>query len=77
MATTKSPRRVLQYGYLIGLLTFRLYSSKYSRKTFGQPQLFACLVLKEFMQLDYRKLSALLRDSPDLAKVIELIPRRT
>lgn len=72
MATTKSPRRVLQYGYLIGLLSFRLYSSKYSRKTFTQPQLFACLVLKEFLQLDYRKLSALLRDSPDLAKVIEL-----
>jgi hypothetical protein len=63
---------VLQYAYLIGLLTFPLYSSKYSRKTFTQPQLFACLVLKEFLQLDYRKLSALLRDSPDLAKVIEL-----
>jgi Transposase DDE domain len=72
MSTTKSPRRVLQYGYLIGLLTFRPYSSKFSRKDFTQPQLFACLVLKEFLQLDYRKLSALLRDSPDLAKVIDL-----
>jgi hypothetical protein len=72
MATTKSPRRVLHYGYLVGLLTFRLYSNKYSRKTFSQPQLFACLVLKEFLQLDYRKLSALLSDSPDLAGVIEL-----
>ena len=72
MVTTKSPRRVLQYAYLIGLSTFRLYSSKYSRKTFSQPQLFACLVLKEFMQLDYRKVSVLLRDSPDLAAVIEL-----
>jgi hypothetical protein len=72
MATTKSPRRVLQYGYLIGSLTLPLYSGKYSRKTFTQPQLFACLVLKEFLQLDYRKLSALLSDSPDLAEVIEL-----
>jgi hypothetical protein len=72
MKTTKSPRRVLQYGYLIGLLALSPYSSKYSRKTFTQPQLFACLVLKEFLQLDYRKLSALLRDSPDLADVIEL-----
>ena len=72
MSTTKSPSRVLKYGYLIGLLTLRLYSSKYSRKTFSQPQLFACLVLKEFLQHDYRKLSALLRDSPDLAAVIEL-----
>jgi len=72
MRTTKSPRRVLQYGYLIGLLAFRPYSSKFSRKDFTQPQLFACLVLKEFLQLDYRKMSALLHDSPDLAKVIEL-----
>lgn len=72
MSTTKSPRRVLQYADLIGWLTFRPYSSKYSRKTFTQPQLFVFLVLKEFLQLDYRKLSALLRDSPDLAGVIEL-----
>jgi hypothetical protein len=72
MSTTKSPRRVLQYGYLIGLLTLRPYSSKYSRKTFSQPQLFACLVLKEFLQFDYRKVSALLRDAPNLAAVIEL-----
>jgi hypothetical protein len=72
MSTTKSPRRVLQYSYLIGFSTLRLYSSKYSRKTFNQPQLFACLVLKEFLQLDYRKLSALLCESPDLAAVIEL-----
>lgn len=72
MRTTKSPRRVLQYAYLIGLATLRLYTCKYSRKTFTQPQLFACLVLKEFLQLDYRKLSALLRDSPDLAGVVEL-----
>jgi hypothetical protein len=70
--TTKSPRRVLLYGDLIGRLTLRPYSGKYSRKTFTQPQLFACLVLKEFLQLDYRKLSALLRDTPDLAAVIEL-----
>lgn len=72
MVTTKSPRRVLQYAYLVGLITLRLYSSRYSRKTFNQPQLFACLVLKEFLQLDYRKASALLRDTPDLAAVIEL-----
>ncbi len=72
MKTTKSFRRVLQYGYLIGLLTFRPYSSKFSRQDFTQPQLFACLVLKEFMQHDYRKVSALLHDSPDLAQAIEL-----
>ena len=77
MKTTKSSRRVLQFGYLIGLLTFRPYSSKFSRQDFTQPQLFACLVLKEFMQHDYRKVSALLHDSPDLAQAIELEKRPT
>jgi len=50
----------------------RTYSHKYSPKKFTLPQLFACLVLKEFMQLDYRKLSALLEDSPSLAATIGL-----
>jgi len=72
MTTTKSSRRVLQYAYLIGLTTLRLYSSKFSRKTFNQPQLFACLVLKEFLRCDYRQVSSLLSDSPDLAAVLEL-----
>lgn len=48
------------------------YSHRFSPKKFTQPQLFACLVLKEFMQLDYRKLAALLSDTPELAAVIEL-----
>jgi hypothetical protein len=34
--------------------------------------LFACLVLKEFLRLDYRKLSALLADCPKLAAAIDL-----
>jgi hypothetical protein len=72
MKTTKSPRRVLLYGHFVGQLALRPYSNKHSRKTFTQPQLFACLVLKEFLQLDYRKLSALLCDTPDLAATIEL-----
>jgi hypothetical protein len=70
--TTKSPRRVLLYALLIGRLTLRPYSNRHSRKTFTQPQLFACLVLKEFLQLDYRKLSALLHDTPDLSASIGL-----
>jgi Transposase DDE domain len=70
--TTKSPRLVLLYAFLVGRLALRDYSHKYSRKTFTQPQLFACLVFKEFLQLDYRKLSALLHDTPELAATIGL-----
>jgi hypothetical protein len=72
MKTSKSPKRVLRFAYLIGQLALPDYSCPYSRKTYRQSQLFACLVLKEFLQLDYRKLAALLNDSGDLAAVIDL-----
>jgi hypothetical protein len=70
--TTKSPRRVLVTAHLVGRLALRDYAHRFSPKKFTQPQLFACLVLKEFLQLDYRKLAALLRDCPDLSAAIEL-----
>ena len=72
MKTTKSPKRVLQFAYLIGRLALPEYSHRFSPKTYTQPQLFACLVLKEFLQLDYRKLAALLGDAVELAAVIDL-----
>ena len=49
-----------------------MYSHLFSPKTYTQPQLFACLALKEFLRLDYRKLSALLTDTPTLAGAIGL-----
>jgi len=41
------------------------HTAKFSRKDFTLPQLFACLVVREMLQLSYRKTEALLRDSPD------------
>ena len=70
--TTKSPRRVLVFAYVIGGWALPAYAHRYSPKKFTQPQLFACLVLKEFLRLDYRKLSALLADCPDLCAAIDL-----
>ena len=70
--TTKSPRRVLVFAHVIGGWSLPLYSRYCSPKKFTQPQLFACLVLKEFLQLDYRKLSALLADAPSLREAIHL-----
>ncbi len=71
-STSKSPRRVIKTAYLIGHLALPLYGHRSSPKKFTQPQLFACLALKEFLQLDYRKLAALLIDCPDLCAAIEL-----
>ena len=72
--TSKSPRRVLKVAHEVGRGTLRTYSNHFSPKKFTQPQLFACLVLKEFLRLDYRKLAALLADAPSLAAVIQLDP---
>jgi len=48
------------------------YAHRCSPKKFTQHQLFACLVLKIFYQLDYRGVVALLEDSQDLREIIEL-----
>jgi hypothetical protein len=73
MATTsKSPKRILQVAHALGKQRLRTYWHRFSPKKFTLPQLFACLVLKEFLRLDYRKLSALLEDAPSLAAAIEL-----
>jgi hypothetical protein len=48
------------------------YSHHYSPHKFTQPQLFACLVLKEFEKKDYRGVAQLLADWPELREVIGL-----
>jgi len=48
----------------------RSYSSKYSRKDFTLPQLFACLVVREHQKKSYRGVEALLRDSEHWCKQI-------
>jgi Transposase DDE domain len=71
-ATSKSPRKILLVGYFIGQLSLPDYAHKFSPKKFTQPQLFACLVLKEFLHRDYRGIAELLKDTPDLAAAIDL-----
>jgi len=70
--TSKSPRMVLRVAHHIGQQALRNYPHRFSPKKFTQPQLFACLVLKEFFRLDYRKLEALLIDTPTLCNTIGL-----
>ncbi|HEY4233043.1 MAG TPA: transposase [Lacipirellulaceae bacterium] len=49
-----------------------LYSHRNSPKTFTQHQLFACLVLKNFLKTDYRGVVAHLADCPSLAETLRL-----
>ena len=79
MTTSKSPRRVFQVAYEAACQALPAYRHKFSPKEFTQPQLLACLVLKEFARLDYRGLAEHLADHPDLGRLIDLksIPHYT
>lgn len=70
--TTKSPRKVLLVAHTVAVESLAAYSHLFSPKKFTQPQLFAILVLKEFMRCDYRKVTALLKDCPELGETIGL-----
>jgi hypothetical protein len=77
--TTKSPRKVLLVAHLVAQEALPMYSHPCSPKTFTQHQIFAILALKEHQRCDYRKITALLKDSPDLRRVIglEKVPHYT
>ena len=72
MTTSKSPRRVLQVAYEAACQALPAHRHRFSPKKFTQPQLMACLVLKEFLRLDYRGFAEHLADHPDLARLIDL-----
>jgi hypothetical protein len=55
---------VLREAYRLGREVLPDHTSKFARRDFTLPQLFACLVLREFYGLSYRGTEQLLRDSP-------------
>ena len=59
------------YALATACLTKR--RSKFSRKDFTDPQLFACLVLREHQRKSYRGLVALLQDCPQWCSDIGLM----
>src|SRR5947208_3573104 len=69
---TKSPLRVARHALAVGSLAVRPYAHRFSPKKYTQPQLFACLVLKTFLKVDYRGLAAHLADHSDLRAALGL-----
>jgi len=67
----------LIFAYVTAKFALPLYAHRCSPKKFTQPQLFACLVLKEFLKVGLSQAGALLVDTPDLCKAIELDKFRT
>ena len=72
MKTSKSPKRVMMTAYATAQRALPAYAHRFSPKKFTQHQLFACLVLKEFLKTDYRGLVGVLVDCSDLCAAIEL-----
>ena len=72
MTTSKSPKAVALVAYGAAQRVLPPFSHLKSPKKFTQPQLVACLVLKEFFKTDYRGIVEILTDSSDLRKVLEL-----
>lgn len=72
ITTSKSPKAVALVAYKTAQRTLPSFSHLKSPKKFTQPQLVACLVLKEFFRTDYRGIMEILADSSDLRKTLEL-----
>jgi hypothetical protein len=69
---TKSPRAVAREALRLAQEALPAYSSKYSRKDYTQHQLFALLALKTFFKTDYRGLTQLIEDFPELRQDLGL-----
>jgi transposase len=70
--TSKSPKAVLLAALATAKRALPLYSHRNSPRRFTQHQLFACLVLKNFLKTDYRGVVAHLADCPSLTQTLGL-----
>ena len=70
--SSKSPRKVLLVAYAVAREALPEYAHRFSPKKFTQPQLLACLILKEFFKTDYRGIVEILNDATSLPQAIGL-----
>ena len=70
--TTKSSIKVAQATLMVATKTLPMYSHQFSPKKFTLPQLLTILVLRKFFKADYRRITVLLHDFPELVKTIGL-----
>lgn len=69
---TKSVLAVARQALATAAGAVPAYASKFSRKAYTQPQLFALLAVRQFLGLDYRGTEQLARDWSDLRAAIGL-----
>jgi hypothetical protein len=69
---SKSALRVARGALAVGRAALPPYGSRFSRRDHTQPQLFALLVLKQFLRTDYRGLVAMAAEWGELRRVLGL-----
>jgi hypothetical protein len=72
MKTSKSTLTVAKMAFRAARESLPDHRHIKSPKKFTQPQLLACLVIKEFLRLDYRGMHMLLKEWSDLRAVLDL-----
>ena len=75
MKTNSDKNRLRQFATLALAVSKRVlpnHGSKFAPKTYTQPQLLACLLLKEYLRLDYRTAQEMLELSDGLRSALEL-----
>jgi len=72
MKTSKSTLSVARMALRAARDSLPDHAKAKSPKKFTQPQLMVCLVIKEFLQLDYRGMQMLLREWSDLRRILGL-----
>lgn len=71
-STTKSPLALVVVALEIARRGLPDYSCPKSRQDFTQAQLFAILVLRQFLRADYRKVTTMLAEWSDLRQALGL-----
>ncbi len=62
----------VEVGGAVGRAGLPDYGSRYSRRDYTQPQLFALLVLRQFLRTDHRGVVALVAEWSELRRVLGL-----
>ncbi len=71
-STTKSATEFARAALEAGRGALPDYSHRFSPRVFTQPQLFACLALRQFLRLDYRGTAARLAEWAELRDALGL-----
>ena len=72
MLLTKSPVRLAEIALDVARAQLPRYRTKFSKHDFEWPQLVACLLVRQFLRLDYRGVEQMLAEHSELRRALRL-----